>query len=264
MKLTKSLVFVLIAASGTACAQGAATANAVKSLATQAATSSSAAGSQSNAAPAKPAAKPATPPAVASGQTAAPAKAPAKPPATASAASSSPAATKPAAKPAGQAKLAPAAGKPQATTPKAKPATFDGAAEKKPEVKKSSLAKPTIPGTPELAQKVSVSGAAGRRDPFISPIVRATGRGPGCETGKKCLMIDQIALKGIVKSQNGMIAVVENSAHRAYFLRETDPVFNGVVEKITGDSVVFRETVTDKVGKQSTREVTKRVNAPVV
>ena len=77
-------------------------------------------------------------------------------------------------------------------------------------------------------------------------------------------MIDQIALKGIVKSQNGMIAVVENSAHRAYFLRETDPVFNGVVEKITGDSVVFRETVTDKLGKESTREVVKRVNAPIV
>ncbi len=104
-----------------------------------------------------------------------------------------------------------------------------------------------------------------KRDPFVSPIVRAAG-GPGavCESGKKCLMVDQIQLKGIVKSPNGFIAVVENSMKRAYFLRENDPVFNGSVEKITADSVVFREAVTDRLGKQSTREVVKKVNAPVV
>ncbi len=110
-----------------------------------------------------------------------------------------------------------------------------------------------------------VSSVAGKRDPFVSPIVRATaGGGPVCETGKRCLMVDQIALKGIVKSPNGFIAVVENPLKRAYFLRENDPVFNGSVVKITSDSVVFREATTDKLGKQSTREVVKKVNAPVV
>ena len=104
-----------------------------------------------------------------------------------------------------------------------------------------------------------------KRDPFVSPLVKSgAGGGPVCETGKRCLMVDQIDLKGIVKSPNGFIAVVENSAKRAYFLRENDPVFNGSVVKITGDSVTFREQVTDKLGKQATREVVKKVNAPVV
>jgi Tfp pilus assembly protein PilP len=103
------------------------------------------------------------------------------------------------------------------------------------------------------------------RDPFVSPVVRSSGNiGSGCDTGKKCLVVDQIVLKGIVKSPSGFIAVVENSARRAYFMRENDPVFNGKVIRITGDTVVFQEQVMDKLGKQSMREVVKKVNAPAV
>jgi len=36
------------------------------------------------------------------------------------------------------------------------------------------------------------------------------------------------------------------------------------VVKITGDSVTFQETVQDKLGKTSTREVTKRIVTPAV
>ena len=52
--------------------------------------------------------------------------------------------------------------------------------------------------------------------------------------------------------------------NKAYFLRENDPVFNGYVVKITGDSVVFQETVQDKLGKPFTREVVKRIFTPAV
>ena len=88
--------------------------------------------------------------------------------------------------------------------------------------------------------------------------------GAGCSTGKRCLAIDQIALRGIVKSEAGMIAVVVNSLDKAYFLRENDPVFNGYVLKISGDSVVFKETVQDKLGHLSTREVVKKITTPAV
>jgi hypothetical protein len=60
-----------------------------------------------------------------------------------------------------------------------------------------------------------------------------------------------------------MIAVVVNAMDKAYFLRENDPVFNGYVLKITGDSVVFKETFHDKLGKPLTRDVTKTLNRPV-
>ena len=104
--------------------------------------------------------------------------------------------------------------------------------------------------------------AAGRRDPFVSPIVSHINQGAGCNAGKRCLAIGQITLTGIVKSESGMIAVVVNALNKAYFLRENDPVFNGYVVKITGDSVIFSETVEDQLGKPFTREITKKITTP--
>ena len=97
----------------------------------------------------------------------------------------------------------------------------------------------------------------GKRDPFFSPVVQQA-TGSGCSTGKKCLEIGQINVRGVVKAESGFIAVVTNSLNKAYFLHENDPVFNGYVVRITGDSVVFQETVQDKLGNSVTRERTKR------
>ncbi|PYV52515.1 MAG: hypothetical protein DMG92_00700 [Acidobacteria bacterium] len=102
------------------------------------------------------------------------------------------------------------------------------------------------------------------RDPFVSVVVAMGGNvGSGCSSGKRCLTIDQIALKGVVKSEAGMIAVVVNAVDKAYFLRENDPVFNGYVVKITGDSIIFKETFHDRLGKALTRDVTKTITRPV-
>ena len=88
--------------------------------------------------------------------------------------------------------------------------------------------------------------------------------GSGCSTGKKCLDIGAIDLRGVVQSDNGIIAVVSNGLNKAYFLRENDPVFNGYVVKITGDSIVFKETLQDRLGKTFTREVVKKITTPAV
>ena len=105
--------------------------------------------------------------------------------------------------------------------------------------------------------------ANGRRDPFISPVVSHAG-GSGCSTGKKCLEIGTINLRGVVRAESGFIAVVSNGLNKAYFLRENDPVFNGYVMKITGDSIVFQETLQDRMGKTFTREVVKKITTPAV
>ena len=102
-----------------------------------------------------------------------------------------------------------------------------------------------------------------RRDPFLSPVVSRAGSS-GCSTGKKCLEIGTISLHGVVRSDNGFIAVVSNGQNKAYFLRENDPVFNGYVVKITDDSIVFQETLQDRLGKSFTREVVKKITAPAV
>jgi len=105
----------------------------------------------------------------------------------------------------------------------------------------------------------------GRRDPFVSPISSSTGPVlpvSNCTSGKRCLVIDQMVLRGVVKTATGMIAVVANSINKAYFLRENDPVFNGYVVSITGDSVIFKENTVDRVGRRGSREVVKKVTPP--
>ena len=136
----------------------------------------------------------------------------------------------------------------------AKPATPDGSATSDVPTKSASTAKPK-PDEKKWAMN-------GKRDPFFSPVVQTNGS--GCSTGKKCLEIGGINLRGVVKSDAGFIAVVTNNLNKAYFLRENDPVFNGYVVKITGDSVVFQETIQDKLGKPFTREVVKRIFTPAV
>jgi Tfp pilus assembly protein PilP len=137
-------------------------------------------------------------------------------------------------------------------------------------VKKPAQAKSTVAvedkknPDPKKDEHKTISMAGGRRDPFLSPVVNHSMGGSGCSTGKRCLAVDQIALQGIVKSDAGMIAVVVNAMNKAYFLRENDPVFNGYVVKITGDSIVFKETLQDKLGKSFTREVTKKISTPAV
>lgn len=151
------------------------------------------------------------------------------------------------------------------------------AAKPTPKKKAMAAAKPAPPdgavavkdardGDPKDATKASSKpiNLTERRDPFVSPVVSHSMTGSGCNTGKRCLAIDQIALKGVVRSDVGMIAVVVNAVNKAYFLRENDPVFNGYVVKITGDSIIFKESIQDKLGKPFEREVTKKINTPAV
>jgi Tfp pilus assembly protein PilP len=135
----------------------------------------------------------------------------------------------------------------------------------KPRQRKQSVAvQAESPAAPSKEQKPRAINMSDRRDPFVSPVVNRSMTGSGCSTGKRCLAIDQIALKGVVKSDAGMIAVVVNALDKAYFLRENDPVFNGYVVRITGDSIIFKETIQDKLGKPFTREVTKKITTPAV
>ncbi len=155
--------------------------------------------------------------------------------------------------------------KPAAKAP-AKPAAPTKAVAKHPAVPaKAAAAKAKKPAPVKEAALRTTAKPMSARDPFLSPIRESGAIGPACSVGKKCLAISTIVLRGIVKSQAGMIAVVESSTRKvSYFLRENDPVFNGYVVKITGDTIVFRENVVDRLGKQSTRDIVMKVVAPVV
>lgn len=164
------------------------------------------------------------------------------------------------------AQSAPAAAKKAApvqakASPKPAPAASAKAAQPK---QAESKAAAVNTATAVTAPASGAKRTAGKRDPFVSPVSDRNNEPIDCGTGKRCLVPDQTVLRGIVKAPNGMIAVVTNQQDKAYFLRENDPVYNGYVLRITPNTVVFRETVEDRLGRKSTREVVKKVNAPVV
>lgn len=111
---------------------------------------------------------------------------------------------------------------------------------------------------------------ARRRDPFhmlVSPKKPEPLQPPQpapihYPPGKRGLVIEQLTLEGIASATDGSwIAVVDNKTKIAYFLHEKDELFNGVVSRISSDSVVFLENSKDSSGKSASHEVVKRLSA---
>lgn len=109
---------------------------------------------------------------------------------------------------------------------------------------------------------VPQGSAGGRRDPFRPLVVRgANDQLPVCTSpGKGQLVVGQVTLQGIVRGLSGQwIAVVDNNTKRAYFLYAGDALCNGTVSRITQNSLVIEERVSDQLGRERTREVVKQL-----
>ena len=106
------------------------------------------------------------------------------------------------------------------------------------------------------------TGKVSRRDPFESLVGREKAQAEASKNlppGKAGLQVASLRLDGIVRSSNGMIAVVTNPQARTYFLREGDQLYDGRVEKIAMDGVSFHEIGKDAFGKPVERQVNKRI-----
>ena len=151
------------------------------------------------------------------------------------------------------------AAKPAAPAPATKPAAQTAAkpAGKKPAKTPAPVAR-TVSDKKPVAREQKIS----RRDPFESLIGRKQAQdalAKNLPPGKAGLQVGTLRLDGIVKSANGMIAVVANPQQRTYFLREGDQLYDGKVEKISMEGVTFHEEGKDAFGKPVEREVNKRL-----
>jgi Tfp pilus assembly protein PilP len=153
----------------------------------------------------------------------------------------------------------------QTTQPAATPASKPAAkAAKKSTAKNTSAkttAKPAAKPT-EGAATAEGEARAGRRDPFESLVGRQQAQAAAAKNlppGKAGLQVSTLRLDGIVRSSNGMIAMVSNPQARTYFLREGDQLYDGKVEKIAMDGVSFHELGKDAFGKPVERQVNKRI-----
>jgi Tfp pilus assembly protein PilP len=144
-----------------------------------------------------------------------------------------------------------------ASTPATKPAAKT-AATKAGGTKSATTKPPKAAKAPEEA----ADGKVARRDPFESLTSRqdaAAKNAANLPPGKAGLQVGTLRLDGIVRSPNGMIAVVTNPQARTYFLREGDQLYDGRVDKIGMDNVSFHELGKDAFGKPVERQVDKRL-----
>src|SRR5450755_756313 len=149
----------------------------------------------------------------------------------------------------------------QTTQPAATPATKPVAKTAKKSTTKKTSAKPAAKPTGADATAAG-EGKTGRRDPFESLVGRQQAQAAAAKNlppGKAGLQVSTLRLDGIVRSSNGMIAMVSNPQSRTYFLREGDQLYDGKVEKIAMDGVSFDELGKDAFGKPVERQVNKRI-----
>jgi Tfp pilus assembly protein PilP len=152
-------------------------------------------------------------------------------------------------------KTTPAAPAPQKVTPApAKTAT-------PPQKAAPAPVKAAEPATVE--QKSPDLSPGGRRDPFQALVASPKGKRGG-ETrvegvGVAGMVTATLRVDGIVRSANGMIAVVRNSQGRVYFIREGTRISDGRIERITLEGVTIRESTKDPFGNPIERLVSKRL-----
>ncbi len=104
-----------------------------------------------------------------------------------------------------------------------------------------------VPDAIELVEGTGYKyDSRGRRDPFISwalgmnilsPDVRPPGLGG--------MLIQEVTLRGLVKTSSGYIAMIQGTDNKSYFAREGERMYDGTLESIDSEKVVFRQEIND-------------------
>lgn len=140
-------------------------------------------------------------------------------------------------------------------------------AKRKPPAAKAApkAAAPKAPAAAPAPATPAAEASGKNRDPFRTLLVEKKAAGSDIPLrlppGKKGLVIEQLHLEGIARAlDGGWIAVVDNKTKRAYFLREKDELYNGVVSKVLADRIVFEEATIDATGRKTSREVVRKLS----
>ena len=101
--------------------------------------------------------------------------------------------------------------------------------------------------------------AQGRRDPFVSLLKPVTpSPGPArARPGMEGFLIQEVALKGIVKDSKGFTAMLLGTDGKSYFVKVGQRLFDGVITAIDASTVTFRQEVTDPLSSVRSRDVKK-------
>jgi type IV pilus assembly protein PilP len=99
----------------------------------------------------------------------------------------------------------------------------------------------------------------GRRDPFVS-LLKPVSADQGARTrrpGMEGFLIQEVALKGIVRTPKGYTAMLLGTDGKSYFVNVGQRLFDGVITSIDATTVTFRQEVSDPLSTVKSRDVRK-------
>ena len=102
----------------------------------------------------------------------------------------------------------------------------------------------------------------GRRDPFLSLVNRGTDARSGAPAGTRPeglagVAVEEVAVRGILKSRGGWVAMIAAPSGRSYTIKPGDRLMDGVVRAINAQSVILMQEVNDPLSLEKQREVRK-------
>lgn len=103
----------------------------------------------------------------------------------------------------------------------------------------------------------------GRRDPFVSLIGRGTSESrPGKSAnsrpdGVQGVLVQEVVVRGIVKSAGGWVAMVGAPNGKTYTVRTGDRLMDGTVRSISPQALILMQEVNDPLSLEKQREVRK-------
>jgi type IV pilus assembly protein PilP len=99
----------------------------------------------------------------------------------------------------------------------------------------------------------------GRRDPFVS-LLKPVSADQGARTrrpGMEGFLIQEVALKGVVRTPKGYTAMLLGTDGKSYFVNVGQRLFDGVITSIDATTVTFRQEVSDPLSTVKSRDVKK-------
>jgi len=103
--------------------------------------------------------------------------------------------------------------------------------------------------------------ARGRRDPFVSLALGIDVLSPDVRPpGLAGMLIQEVSLRGIVKTVDGYIAMIQGTDNKSYFARNGEKLYDGNIQSIDDARVVFRQEINDPLRIEKFQTVEKTLH----
>jgi len=118
---------------------------------------------------------------------------------------------------------------------------------------------PTTAATNTRPEDRAAYDPSGRRDPFVSLTSRGDAPLPraGRPTGASGLLISELSIRGVLRTNGRLLAIVQSPDQKTFTVRPGDALFDGTVKVVSADAVIFLQRVDDPLSPVKQREIRK-------